>query len=294
MPEEVTGSRAGDAAGSVFQRTPATPSAEAINGSWSTFKEGLGDVGKDKSLEPIKDFKGLVDNHINAQKMIGRGLYLPDEKAKPEERQKAVDAIMKKLRDAKIIESAPESWEKYEIAYPKLDSGEEFQPNQELIDSFRQFAHKKGLPAKDVQEYFDWYLNFQTSAEAQEDKKFEDLKAGLKKEWAGLSTRKFEAARRAVAKFLGEDGDMLLGRMIPEDAVRMVKAFAVIGDPMLEEAMIQGERLGVETLADVDKKIKDMIYDKKHPLNDVSHPQHQEAVEQWSKLQTMYIQMGGK
>lgn len=258
---------------------------------FGNFKESLGDLGKDKSLEPIKDFKGLTESFINAQKLIGGSIRLPKKDGKPEERQKAIGEIMTKLKSEGILESAPESPDKYEIKFPEIEN---FQANEPLIGSFKEFAHKEGISNSQVQKFFDWYLNYQMGAEAQEDQKFEQLKSGLKKKWAGLSTRKFEAARRAAGKHLGEDADELIGRMIPEDAVRIVQMFAEIGDPMLEDAFIEGERLGVSTLADVDKKILEMFNDPKHPLNDVSKPGHKEAVEEYSRLQKMKIQLTKK
>lgn len=296
MPEEATGSRAGDTAGSVFQRNASAPAVtpEVINSSYGVFRESLGDIGKDKSLEPIKDFKGLTDSYINAQKLLGSSIRLPKKDGKPEERQKIVTDIMAKLRSEGILEPPPESWEKYEVKFPQAGDGEEFRVNQGLYDGFRQFAHKEGLSNSQAQRFFDWYLNFQVESEAREDKEFEDLKKGLKVKHAGLYTRKMEAARRAAGKYLGEDADELIGRISPKDAVRIVEAFAEIGDPMLEDAMIEGEKLGVTNLDEVDKKILAMFNDPNHPLNDISKPGHKEAVEEYSRLQKMKIQLTKK
>ena len=289
---QIAGSRANDTAGSVFQRNVSAPSVtpEIINSSWGSYKESLGDLGKDKSLEPIKDFRGLVDSHINAQKLIGGSFRLPKKDAKPEERQQAIKEIMGKLRTEGILESAPESPDKYEIKFPEIEG---FKANEPLVKSFREFAHKEGISNSQAQKMFDWYLNFQTSSEIQEDQEFETLKSGLKKKWAGLSTRKFEAARRAAGKYLGEDADTLIGRMIPADAVRIVEMFSTIGDPMLEDALVEGERLGVATLSDIDKKIRAMMGDPKHPLNDIAHSGHKQAVDEYSALNKMFIQLGG-
>ncbi|HKZ45608.1 MAG TPA: hypothetical protein VJ343_02790, partial [archaeon] len=106
MPDEITGSRAGDTAGSVFQRNISKPSIDWSKGGaehFSGFKESLGEVGKDKSFEPIKDFHGLGKTFVDAQKMIGGSLRLPKEGATPEERKKSVDEIMTKLRGAGIM-----------------------------------------------------------------------------------------------------------------------------------------------------------------------------------------------
>src|SRR3972149_6123428 len=126
------------------------------------FKQSLGDLAKDKSLEPIKDFHGLGKGYIEAQKMIGRGIFLPKEGVSEAERKTSIDGIMDKLRKANILESPPESPDKYEIRMPEKDGqGNPFQVNQGLIKSFREVAHKLGIPTSKAQGLFDWYLNFQ-------------------------------------------------------------------------------------------------------------------------------------
>lgn len=194
MPKEEVGSRAGDQAGSTFQR------AEVDFGK---FKESLGEVGKDKALEPIKDFGGLAKSFVDAQKMIGGSIRLPKKDAKPEDRTKAIGELMTRLRAEGVVEGIPEAPDKYEIKFPM----EDFEPNKVLVDSFRAAAHKIGLPQSQVQGVFDWYINFQAEAERQEQEEFETLKSGLKKEYGGLFVRKMEAARRGLTKYFGEDGD---------------------------------------------------------------------------------------
>ncbi len=289
MPEgEIAGSQAG---GEVAQGGSA---GQVGSVGW---RESLGDIGKEKSFDVFKgkDWNEvgpvMAKTFLNSEKMLGSSLRLPKKDAKPEDRQKAVGEIMGKLRAEGILESAPDNPDKYEIKYPQIEG---FKPNEPLINGLKQFAHKEGIPNSQVQKLFDWYLNFQTSVQAQEDEKFETLKRGLKTKWAGLSTRKFEAARRAAGKHLGEDADQLIGRMIPEDAARIVEMFSEIGDPMLEDARVEGEGVGVANLNDVDKKIKAMFADPKHPLNDISHSGHKQAVEEYSALQKMYIHLGGK
>jgi len=255
---------------------------------WGTLKGSLGELGNDKSFEPIKDFPGLAKSFVDAQKMIGSSIRLPGKDLKLEDRQKAVNEILGKLRGAEILESPPESWEKYEVKMPQEEG---FQVNQPLYDSFRQAAHKFGLPPSQAQGLFDWYLNFQAESNQQESQKFDEMKLNLKKEWGGLYTRRMESARRAVGQYLGEDGDDILSGLPPEVGIKLVRAFAVIGEPLLEDALIEGEKLGVANAEETQKKINAIINDPKHPLWDVSHANHKAAVEEWTGLQKMLIQL---
>lgn len=291
MPEEGTA-----AAGSPEGGGGAVGSAQAGSVSmpdWGAFKSSLGDMGKDKSLEPIKDFNGLTKSYIESQKMIGNSIRLPSKDAKPEDRAKSVNDIMGRLRKEGVIESPPESPDKYDIKYPEMDG---WAPNEPLVKGFKEAAHKAGLPASQAQALFDWYLNYQESSLAQDRAEFDTMKQEMKREFGGLYARRMESARRAVAKYLGEDGDELISHLPPKVGKRLVMAFSEIGDPILEEALISGEALGIKGtgLDDIKKKIDAMASDKTSPLWDLSHSGHNKAVEEWSKLMEDYIKAGGK
>jgi len=172
-----------------------------------------------------------------------------------------------------------------------LPKEEGFTPNEPLINSFKEAAHKSGLPPSQAQAMVDWYLNFQAETERQEQMEFENTKKALKSEFGGLYVRKMEAARRAASKYLGEDGDELISNLPPKTGARILKALAEIGDPLLEDAMVAGEIPGVVTKDEIQNKINIMITDKKHPLNDISHPGHKAAVEEYSRLQQDLIRL---
>jgi hypothetical protein len=269
-----------------------SPGGSAQTGmpDWGTLKASLGDLGKDKSLEPYKDLQGLVKSHIEGQKMIGNSIRLPSKDAKPEDRTKAVNDILGRLRKEGVLEVIPEAPEKYDIKMPEMEG---WAANEPLVTSFRQIAHKLELPPSKAQGLFDWYLNFQQEAEAQQQAEFDTMKAAMKKEMGGLYTRKMEAARRAVAKYLGEDGDEIISNLPPQVGRKLVLAFSEIGDPLLEDALVGGELPGVKTLNDTEQKVNAIVSDRKHPLWDVSHPGHAKAVEEWSNLQQI-IKLKGK
>jgi hypothetical protein len=288
MLEEVVadaGSPTGEAAGSAVQ------SGGQVTPDWNTFKGSLGEMGKDKSLEPIKDFNGLTKSYIEAQKMIGNSIRLPAKNAKLEDKQKATKEILGKLRAEGIIEGIPESPEKYDIKTPTVEG---WKANEPLVGSFKQAAHKLGIPASQAQGLFDWYLNVQEETQAKSQTEFETMKRDMKKEMGGLFSRRMEAARRAVAKYIGADGDELISNLPPQVGRKLVLAFAEIGDSLLEDSLSMGGIPGVVTKDGIKEKIDTMMNDPKHPLNDVSHRQHKEAVEEYSNLQQQYIKLGGR
>lgn len=262
---------------------------------WGGFRESLGDLGKEKSLDGIFGAEdpgtALTKSYIESQKMIGNSIRLPGKDIKPEDRQKAVNDILGKLREGGIIENVPESPDKYEIKFPEIEG---FEVNEPLVTGFKEVAHKLGIPPSQVQGMFDWYLNFQEQQDRAGQVEFEEMKEGLRKELGGLYPRRMEAARRAAAKYIGLDGDEVISQLPPAVGKRLVMAFAEIGDPLLEEALATGNISGIVTAEQVKSKINAMMNDPKSPLNDLSHRQHNEAVNEYTNLQQQYIKLGGK
>ena len=260
---------------------------------FQTYRASLPDeLKQDKSLEPIKDFAGLIKSHAEAQKMIGGSIRLPKEGISDEERATAVDELMGKLRTAGVIETIPDDPGKYEIQLPTTEG---FEPNEPLMTSFRAMAHKAGYTPSQVQNGIDWYLNFQAEADRVEDAEFKVMKGEVKTEWGGLYGRKMEAARRGINKYFGIDGDEMLSKLPPDVGKLFVKAFAEIGEPLLEDALVGGELPGMATKGSIQEEIDKMWMNtadgKTSPLMDESHPQHKEAVEKHTTLQRNLAQL---
>lgn len=292
MPDEQIQNVAGSQASSEGQGGSATQTG---NLDWGAFRQTLGDLGKEKSLDSIKDFPTLVKNYVEAQKLLGKPIRLPGKEEK-EKRKQAIDGFIKYLRTEGDLENIPESPDKYEIRLPQEEG---FQVNEPLLNSFKGIAHATGLTPSQAQKLFDWYLNYQAETEAQEAEQFFKAKEALKKEYGGLYTRRMEAGRRAAIKYLGDDGEELINK-IPISivdgkgtpiAVRLVKALAEIGDGLVEDAVVSGELTGVETADSIYKKLQAMLNDPNHPLNDVSKTGHEEAVKEYRRLNEMYVKL---
>lgn len=291
MPDEGAGNQGGQQGGGAGSQAGSATVDWSKGGAehFGSFKESLGDLGKDKSLEPIKDFHGLGKSYIEGQKMIGRGIFLPKDGIPEEERKKSVDGIMDKLRKANIIEGVPASPEGYQIRMPeKMLNGEPFSPNEPLLNSFRQAIHKLGLPPSKAQGLFDWYLNFQAESEASEEKAFAEMKVNLKKEWGGFYIRNMEAARRAVFKYVGEDGDSIISSLPPEIGQKLVRAFSQIGEPLLEDDIVTGNLQGMPNSDEIWKKMIEM---QNQPASDLSHIGHKIWLKEYESLSNQYNQL---
>jgi len=285
MSEEAGSPESGGSAGEVS----APVSSEGSAPDWGTLKSSLGELGNDKSLESYKDFTGFAKSHIELQKMIGNSIRLPKKDLSPEDRQKSVSDLTARLRQEGIIESIPESPDGYELPVPEMEG---FKPNEKLIAGFKDAAHKAGISQSKATELFNWYLNHQEEVATNSQVEFENMKASMKKEFGGLYPRKIEAARRAVAKYMGIDGDGIISSLPPAVGRKLVMAFAEIGDPMLEEGLILGETIqGVESKEQIRDKMEAMMFDKNNPLMDLSHPGHNKALEEYTKLNRMLSAM---
>ena len=109
---------------------PVTPGIEpggepgsGFQGDFGAFKESLGELGKDKAFEPIKDFEGWAKSYVDLNKMIGRSIRLPGDDLSPEDKEKHVKELRGKLMEAGIIEGVPESPEGYQYERPTLGDG---------------------------------------------------------------------------------------------------------------------------------------------------------------------------
>lgn len=260
---------------------------------FQTFKESLPDeLKQDKALEPIKDFAGLTKSYVAGQKMIGGSLQLPKPDATDEDRATAVTELMGKLRTEGILESVPDSPDKYAITLPTTEG---FEVNEPLMTSFRAAAHKAGYTPSQVQAGIDWYLNFQAEADRVENAAFKVMQEEVKTEFGGLYPRKMEAARRAIFEHFGEDGDKMLSELPPEVGAKFIRAFAKIGEPLLEDELIGGELPGLATVEKLEREIaamwKNTADGKPSPLLDESHAEHKAAVAKHDALQSSLVRL---
>lgn len=259
----------------------ASPQNTSLN--WKDFRGTLGDLGKEKSLDNVKDLPGLVKNYVEAQKLLGKPVRLPGKEA-PEQRQRAINSFLKHLQAEGDIEGTPGSIEQYGISLPTVEG---FKVNEPLFNGFKEVFFKNEIPVSKAQKIFDWYINLQKQEEAAKEKEFYDLKSSLKSEYGGLYIRSMEAAKRAVIKYLGTDGEELLSStaLPPKIGMRLVKAFAAIGEGLLEDSSVSGMPAGFESSDSLQAKINKIANDKDHALWDYNKAGHKDAVKEWEQLQ---------
>lgn len=278
---ESAGSRAGDEAGSVFQR-----GQEAQ--SFDSFKESLPDgLGKDKAFEPITSLEGMAKGFVNAEKLVGSSIRLPGADLSEEDRATAVGELKSKLMEAGIIEGVPETAEGYQYERPTLGDGLRWDEGFEK--EFVGFAHEASLTNSQVQKAIEWWNNRQAVVHGRARDFHKASVETLKKEWGADFERKAVLAKRAAEELGGDEFVEMLEKTKLGDHPTFVKVFAQVGDILAEDGFISGRVEGAPDMGEVMTKINALMNDKEHPLWDVAKPGHKEAVEGWTKLQQQLI-----
>lgn len=184
-----------------------------------------------------------LEKFMGADK-AGRGVILPKADAKPEEWQefyKKVGGVPEKAEDYAL----PNTFKPEQVAELNADP---------MIASFREYAHKAGMPPAFFQAAMNWYAE-QTAGAT--EKAFADFEAKsnaeleeLKTEWAGVEYDKnVELGKRAAAQFLPHSNPEELADAVTRlegafGTKGAMKLLANIGKAMSEDSFVAGEGTG--------------------------------------------------
>lgn len=148
-----------------------TGTSDPFSGLDTGTREWIGTKG-------YKSVGDLAKAALNAESLIGRSVQIPGDDAKPED----WDKVFRRL-------GAPEKADGYEFKKPDgLPDG--FKYDEDFAKSFREVAHKIGLPKKQAAALHDFYVTASLEAEKAE---------------ADAKTATAEAASDALAKAIGTD-----------------------------------------------------------------------------------------
>lgn len=216
----------GAAAPAVAAKEPA-----AGDGASKSWLEGLGDLGKDPSLQMFKEPSALAKSWVNAQKMIGADKVVIPKADAPDADW---DAFYNKV-------GRPESPDKYEL---KLPEGITMDDN--LAKGFKEVAHKTGLSPRQVQKIVEWDAQQKIEqAKAMEASQTNELRGALdayKQEVGGEERFKatVDKAKSAV-RTLADDG---FKKFLRDSGVgsrpEAIAFFAKLADMMGEDKIRDG------------------------------------------------------
>lgn len=247
------------------------------------------DLREDKSFEPIKDFTGLATSFRDGQKMIGRGIFLPDKEAKPEDKQKAVSGILKKLTENGLMEGPPESPDKYNLVLPRPDK---IDWQDDKLKMLRETGYKLGFNHQQMHGILNMYADMVDGADkliqAGKDAALQELSKDWGPEQGAGYQKNMALVKRAVDIYGGEQAKEFFNAVTEVGnhpiLVRMVAKMAADLD---EADYLGGEgNQGGTTPDEAKAKIAEMNRDP----NDLYHakfagkPGHDERVAEVEKL----------
>lgn len=239
--------------------------------------------GNEKLFEPIKTQDDLYKTFINSQRMIGRGIFLPDDKASPEERAAALDKVFARL-------GRPEKPDGYEL--PPLREGQAW--DDRVIAEFKHVAHRAGLTKDQVTAVLSFYRD-KVLSDLMPDpiQRAREVEAKLVEKWGEAVFQKRVAEASAAARMIG--GEAFL-QWLDETGLgnepALIEFLAKVGREMVEDGALDGAVVeGLKTSQDYYAEALDIIQNKENPLykayRDRSHPQHKVAVDVVERLLTL-------
>lgn len=236
------------------------------------------DIRGEKSFDVFKGDKWdevgpvMAKSFLDSQKMIGNSIRIPGKDAKPED----WNTFYNKL-------GRPEKPEGYAYKRPQFVS-KDVQWDEGMEKEFINTAHQIGLNNDQVQKIIDWQGKYIEGRAVSAREQIKTTLGELKKEWGPDYESKLILGERAVRQIGGDRLVDVLERTGLGNNIDLVKAFAEIGNILAEDGLIDGRIDGRQSPEDIEKQIQTMMLDKTHPLNDISHPNHNAAVEELTRL----------
>ncbi len=213
--------------------------------------------GAEKVFEPFKG-KSLTDvltSHVEAQKLIGGSIRLPNEKDTPEQRE----AKLKDIR-AKVGLNPPESPDKYDLG--ELPEVKGFQWDDEKLSSAKTAMHKAGFTNDQVKVAMQLFAEHASALTAPLDP--EEAKAQLTEHFGSeaMYTRNLTAAQKAVRQFGDEEFVEWFEQTGLGNHPAFVKFVAKIGRELSEHGSKDAADSAIMTPADAQKEIDKILHDK--------------------------------
>jgi hypothetical protein len=259
------------------------PSAQPVSDWRSEIPE---EIRSHKSLETIQDVGSLAKSFVNAQSMIGA-----DKVAKPGKHATADD--WNNFYD-KV--GRPASADAYELK-SKLPEGQS--ENPEMVNWFKQTAHKVGLLPHQAQSLLDEYNEFSGSQTTQSahatEEQINQVALDLKKEYGQAFDDRMAVGKGVLENFsaipVEEFEDLTLSNgMKLGDHPAIIKTMVNIGQYM-KEKMGEDTLAGVKTSGGLtpnqaSEKLAELTAHDS-PYWDAKHPQHSFFVDEAMRYREM-------
>jgi hypothetical protein len=231
------------------------------------------DLKSDPSLSSILDVQALAKSYVHGQKLIGKDkIVIPDKFATEDDWQK----IYQKL-------GVPESVDKYDLKVPETI-------DEDFVKGFKDLAVKTGIHPKQAEKLFDFYGKYVEGViqnnESENKRAFEESIGNLKKEWGQGYDKKIQAASGLFKSLADEETTKFFNESGVGNNPTVIKLFAKLAEQLGEDKFVNATNIGSMGLtpAEAQTKINQIYGNKDHPYFNKSHPSHQDALKEMSKL----------
>lgn len=236
-----------------------------------------------KSLSHINDIGALAKSYVHAQQMIGADkVVLPSKSATEDEWTEFYNKL-----------GRPESPDGYQLEVDGLPEGTE--PNQQMLDWFKQTAHQAGMTPQQAQHmlraYNELTANEYGMTQQQAEMRVAEVETTLKREFGEAFDDKMALANGVLAEFGNPDiaEVQLSDGTFLGDNPEVIRMLANLGT-YIRERVGEDSLLGVQTSGgltpdDAMQKVRELT-GPNTPYWDQRHPEHEWYVQEAMKYRS--------
>lgn len=232
-----------------------------------------------------KDVAAVAESLVEAQKMIGGSLRLPNEKDTPQDRAAKLDKIFTQL-------GRPEKPDGYKIAAPGDETGIPW--DAKAAEGFKTVAHQLGLTQSQV----DGLMQFevQRAMNGQVDNVQAQAKCieTLEQDWGAASKQLLGIARRTAQTYFDADTMQAIESTGLGNNPLFVKALAKMGKSLIEEGLVIGDREGMDSdggPGSIQTELDRLMGDANSAYWNRSDPNHDAAVTRAESLRRALLEL---
>jgi hypothetical protein len=232
-----------------------------------------------------KDVSAVAESLVEAQKLIGGSVRLPNEKDTPQERAAKLEKIYTQL-------GRPEKPDAYKIVQPGEEAGIPWDAKQ--VEQFRGVAHQLGLTQAQVDGLVQYDLQRTLSAQVDQAQAYQSCMDTLEKDWGAASKTLLGISRRTAQTYFDADTMQAIEATGLANNPAFVKALAKMGKALVEEGMVVGDREGMDVdggMNGIQAELDRLMSDAKGAYWNSGDPNHEAAVTRAESLRRALVEL---
>lgn len=208
------------------------------------------------SLKDFKDINGLANSYINANKMLGNRISVPNDKSTPEEWNKFYSKL-----------GRPEAIDKYTIP--------EGLEETELLTNFKQLAFDKGLNDKQFNEIVDMFNNYEKGLVENNTKEYAKFEEDFKNKFQDKSEEVLKNSKNTFEKYGDEEDFAIFDTLNSTQTIALAKMFDKMSNVNMKEGTLVSGKSSNKNLQEVMERMeaiksKDMFYNENKEYIDLA------------------------